>query len=166
MPYTDRTLTCPDCADQLTYGEDLEGHTGPCFQKGPRRCPSCGQAHRAERCGMATGIMTWVISEDALGFIQPGGDSTNDIARVFTQNGTLLAETAPTPPEPHAVLSTRGLRGGTADRLLRYYFGLGGRRVVLLDWHGSRWLGRITGTRWHPKGRVWFIIDCPKSAAA
>ena len=110
--------------------------------------------------------MTWVISEDGSGFIQPGGDSTNEITRVFTQDGALLAEAAPPAPEPHAVLSGPVLRGGGVDRLLRYYFGRGGRRIVLLDGHGSRWLGRITGTRWHPKGRVWFILNCPETAAA
>ncbi len=30
----------------------------------------------------------------------------------------------------------------------------------------GRWLGRITGTRWHPKGRVWFVLNRPETAAA
>ena len=115
---------------------------------------------------MPASVMTWVLSEDGAGFIQPDGDPTNDITRVFTQDGALLAEAAPPAPEPHAVWSGPGLRGGGVDRLLRYYFGRGGRRIVLLDGHGSRWLGRITGTRWHPKGRVWFILNCPETAAA
>lgn len=165
MLYTDKMSACPDCAAQLT-AEDQANHAGPCFQKGPRRCPSCRHAHDAGGCSMTAGIMTWVISEDGAGFIQPGGDSTNDITRVFTQDGALLAEAAPTTPGPHAVLSRAGLRGGGVDRLLRYYFGRGGRRVVLLDGHDSRWLGRIAGTRWHPKGRVWFILNRPATAAA
>lgn len=167
MPYTDKTLVCPDCAGQLAFAtaERDEG-SDPCLQKGPRRCPSCGQTHGGEHCGMPAGIMTWVISEDKLGFIKPGNDSTNDIVRVFTQNGALLAQAAPATPEQHRELSRPGFRGDDVDRLLGYYIGRGGRRVVLLDGHGSRWLGRITGTRWHRSGRVWFVLNCPGTAAA
>ncbi len=163
MLHTDRTLTCPDCAAQLTLTPDHEDHAGPCYQKGPRRCPSCGQTHKAECCRVHAGIMTWVISEDKLGFIRPSGDSTGDIASVFAEDGALLAEAAPARPKLQAVPLERV---GRVQRLLRYYFGRGGRRVVLLDGHGWRWLGRITGTRWHPNGRVWFILKCPETAAA
>ncbi len=93
--------------------------------------------------------MSWVVSEDT-GFIQHvGDDNTGDIVRVFTQNGTLLAEAASTPLVP---LSKPDQRGGGVDPLLECYIGRGGRRVILLDQHGSRWLGRITGTRRDPRG--------------
>ena len=167
MPYTEKTPTCPDCYDQVAHPTaNPGGHAGPCLQKGVRRCPSCGQLHGNEHCGMPASVMTWVISEDTLGFIQPGEQSGNDIARVFTQSGALLAEAASAPLVPRAVLSKPDQRGGSVDRLLQYYIGRGGRRVILLDRHGSRWLGRITGTRWHPKGRVWFVLNCPVTAAA
>lgn len=51
-----------------------------------------------------------------------------------------------------AVLRTSGL-----DRLVSYYFGRRGRRIVLRDADGTAQHARITGTRWEPSGRLWFV---------
>ena len=170
MRYAEKTLTCPDCATELaSTAEGCEAHSGPCFQLGPRRCPTCGQAHKAEQCGVTAGTKTWIISEDELGFIRPNGDALNDIVSVFAQSGALLAQAGLT--ERQTVLAGRSRGRSRVGRLLRYYFGeRGDRRVDVLDGDGSHWPGRIVGTRWHPKGRVWLISTAvgqqPRAAKA
>jgi len=114
----------------------------------PRRCATCA-ARRNEGEGTA-GVTTWVFIEDRLGFIQPG----SAITHLLADDGALLAETAPTTFGPEAALPsfTPG-----AGRLLRYYFGRGGRRVVVLDDEGLRWPASIIRTRWGDAGRYWFV---------
>jgi hypothetical protein len=61
-----------------------------------------------------------------------------------------------------AVLRTTG-----RDRLLPYYFGDHGRRIVLRAADGSSMAARITGTRWEAGARVWFVrtlADSPPTA--
>ena len=51
MPYIDKPLACADCAAQLTLtAEGQQEHTGPCFQRGPRR------SHRHYCHIMCTGL--------------------------------------------------------------------------------------------------------------
>jgi hypothetical protein len=51
-----------------------------------------------------------------------------------------------------AVLRTSG-----PDRIPGYYFGSKGRRIVLRHADGSAEHARILGTRWDPRGRLWFV---------
>jgi hypothetical protein len=157
MLYAEKTPTCPNGATEFaSTAEGYEAHTGPRFQLGSRRFPTCGRAHKGEGCRVTAGMKTWIISEDELGFIRSNGDALHDIVSVFGHSGTLLAEAGTA--ERQSVLADRSRGCGRLGRLLRYYFGEHGeRRVEVLDGGGSHWPARIVGTRWHPKGRVWLI---------
>lgn len=49
MPYTDKTLTCQDCAQSFTFSaDDQEFFAGKGYTE-PKRCPACRQARKAER---------------------------------------------------------------------------------------------------------------------
>jgi hypothetical protein len=85
-------------------------------------------------------------------------DTREDISHVFARDGTLLAGASADLSEldqTHAPTSA----GGRLGRLLRFYIGNAGRRVVLHDKNGGRWPARIIGTRWHGKraGRSWIF---------
>jgi len=47
--------------------------------------------------------------------------------------------------------------------LLEYYFARGGR-AILLHFNGGARRGRISGTLWKPKGRLW-LLDLDQPAA-
>jgi hypothetical protein len=82
--------------------------------------------------------------------LRPQQSGADDILRILTRDGALLAECGPGP-----LLPEHGLHGGAGKRLLRYYISNADRRVVLEDGRGSSWLARITGTRWRGNQRVW-----------
>lgn len=106
----------------------------------------------------------WRITEGRGGVIQQRDESASRIARVFSQDGALLAEAEAHGQDPRLADAERGQGVGVVGRLLRYYFGHGGRRVVLQDQHGSRWHGRISGTHWLSSGRVWSFAGDQKKA--
>ena len=58
MPYTDRTLTCGDCATPFTFtAGEQEFHASKGFTNEPRRCPNCRGARRDTGGGGAGGGM-------------------------------------------------------------------------------------------------------------
>jgi len=75
---------------------------------------------------------------------------------VLSSEGELLAEASFSFPAGEAsagpVLLARG-----PERLVDYYFGSGGRHVIVRDAHGREWPGRIVATRWQPEGRLWYL---------
>jgi hypothetical protein len=72
---------------------------------------------------------------------------------VCSREGELLAEASFLPAEASAGTV---LRSRQAERLVEYYFGRGGRDVVLGAGEDAR-RGRIVATRWRPDGRLWFV---------
>ena len=75
-------------------------------------------------------------------------------ARVLTHDGEPLAEALvlPAPATAGAVVLAR-----RAQRLVAYYFGEGGRDVLLERTDRSLEPGRIVATTWHPEGRRWYL---------
>ena len=52
MSYTDRALTCVDCAAPFTFtAEDQEYHASRGFTNEPKRCATCRAARKSERDG-------------------------------------------------------------------------------------------------------------------
>jgi hypothetical protein len=111
---------------------------------------------------------TWELSEDAAGFLRAQSDSAGDITQVFTDDGVLLTRSAVDTPTNVADSDAPTAAGGRLGRLLRYYVGNAGRRVVLHDRAGKRWTGRITGTRWLSSraGRSWSFRACAQTTPA
>jgi CxxC-x17-CxxC domain-containing protein len=52
MSFTDKTLTCSDCAKTFTFSADeQEQFQSRGYTNEPKRCPECRQARKAERGG-------------------------------------------------------------------------------------------------------------------
>ena len=104
MNYEDRTLSCMECGRSFTFSADDQAyHAEKGYANGPKRCPACRQAKRAQRNGNGFGggfdrgaremhqVVCAECGRDATVPFRPRGDRPVYCSDCFRRQGALAA---------------------------------------------------------------------------
>ena len=92
MAYTDKTLSCVECATPFTFSAEEQEHFAmKGYTNEPKRCPSCRESRRAARGGFPSGpremfpAVCAQCGQDTTVPFQPRGDRPVYCSDCFTK---------------------------------------------------------------------------------